>query len=120
MLGSLQVSASFYGATTFHADLDGVVAVLALNVYMLLLSLSALVIYSRGRYENKKKKGGVECWTEGADTVADLLAYIVNSDCLRQDVREARESNTGRPKSTCMYHLDVDQSGTAPPKIERK
>lgn len=25
MLGSLQVSASFYGATTFHADLDGVI-----------------------------------------------------------------------------------------------
>lgn len=96
MLGSLQVSASFYGATTFHADLDGVIAVAALNAYALLLSLSALVFYALGRWQGKG-------WIRGADTSGKVLAKILWSEELQEDVKESREKNT---KSTHQYGID--------------
>lgn len=114
MLGTLQVSASFYGATTFHADLDGVIAVVALNSYLLLLSFTALVVYGVGK---AKKKG----WIKGDGTTSELLLKIIWSDKLREDVRDGRQ---GKSTSTHKYHVQKGHTQQLPngdraQKIER-
>lgn len=117
MLGSLQVSASFYGSTTFHADMDGVISVLALNAYLFLISFSALTVYACGVYQKKKKKKKKNkpakdgSWMGGADTVADLLAYALESPDLRADV--CYERTYGQPSSVHTYFV------TGSKKIER-
>lgn len=114
MLGTLQVSASFYGATTFHADLDGVIAVVALNSYLLLLSFTALVVYAVDKHKGKG-------WIKGTGTMGELLVKILWSDGLREDVRNDRQ---GRSKSTHRYHVQPGKNQQLPnstraQKIER-
>lgn len=104
MLGTLQVSASFYGATTFHADLDGVIAVVALNSYLLLLSFTALVVYVHNRY---KERG----WIKGANTMSELLVKILWSDGLRADVREGRRVKS---KSAHQYRVHLEKHQPLP------
>lgn len=104
MLGTLQVSASFYGATTFHADLDGVIAVVALNSYLLLLSFTALVVYVIDKHKGKD-------WIKGAGTMSELLVKILWSDGLREDVRNDRH---GKSKSTYKYRVQPGKNQQFP------
>ncbi|RDW79447.1 hypothetical protein BP6252_04085 [Coleophoma cylindrospora] len=83
MLGSLQVSAGFYGATTFHADLDGVITVLVMN--MVLFLVSAFVAYTYVWKDIMMKKGdniGAP-WEMG--TLLSVIWLVGRSDDLKRD-----------------------------------
>lgn len=80
MLGSLQVSASFYGATTYTADVDGVIAIVAFNAYLLAISMVAL-----GAYVFKMWK--MEWNVRGQTTLAMQLTFTLWSNGLRGDVK---------------------------------
>lgn len=84
MLGSLQVSASFYGATTYTADVDGVIAILAFNTYLLAISMAAL-----GTYVSKMWK--TEWNVRGQTTLALQLTFTLWSDELREDMKRVVE-----------------------------
>lgn len=77
MLGSLQVSASFYGATTYHADKDGVMTVLALNAYLLLLSSCATVGYFWRWTLHYEKNRVAKAWDREVGTLATNLALVL-------------------------------------------
>ncbi len=76
MLGSLQVSASFYGATDFNGDLSGVLVTLIMNLFILIVSIAGAWTYGRApilpRYPG---------------TVASLLPYIIYSERLIEDYK---------------------------------
>ncbi|KAB2573030.1 hypothetical protein DBV05_g8288 [Lasiodiplodia theobromae] len=84
MLGSLQVSASFYGATTYTADVDGVIAIVAFNAYLLAISMAAL-----GTYVFKMWK--MEWNVRGQTTLATQLAFTLWSNGLREDMKNVVE-----------------------------
>ncbi|RDW91841.1 hypothetical protein BP5796_01235 [Coleophoma crateriformis] len=83
MLGSLQVSAGFYGATTFHADLDGVITVLVMN--MVLFLVSAFVAYTYVWKDIMMKKGDniAAPWEMG--TLLSVIWLVGKSDNLKRD-----------------------------------
>ncbi|KAI3391522.1 hypothetical protein diail_7184 [Diaporthe ilicicola] len=90
MLGSLQVSASFYGATTYHADKDGVMAVLALNSYLLLLSLCATVGHFWRWTVYCEKNRAAKAWDREVGTLATNLALVLwVEDELKKEARDA-------------------------------
>lgn len=80
MLGSLQVSASFYGATTYTADVDGVIAIMAFNAYLLAISMVAL-----GTYVFKMWK--MEWNVRGQTTLAMQLTFTLWSNGLKEDMK---------------------------------
>ena len=88
MLGSLQVSASFYGATTFHADLDGIIVSTVLNAYILLVSVMASWrCRAAGRYCHRPP-----------GSIAATLPFVLHSQGLRDDLRQAQGKSEGAVK----------------------
>lgn len=85
MLGSLQVSASFYGATNYNGDLAGMIITFLINLFILIVTLAAFWTYGKApilpRYPG---------------TVASLLPYIIWSENLKDDCKEASRVGKGR------------------------
>jgi hypothetical protein len=76
MLGSLQVSASFYGATDYNGDLFGVIVTFIMNVFILIVTIAGAWTY--GRTSMLPRYPG---------TVASLLPYILSSEKLKEDCK---------------------------------
>ena len=76
LLGALQVSTSFYGATTFPADLASAIAAAFLNLFILLVSVAVGWRYSRRRF-----------LTRTPGTMAAIMPYVLSSEKLKEDVR---------------------------------
>jgi hypothetical protein len=77
VLGSLQVSATFYGATSFAADRAGAVVTLLLNIFLLLVSLTVAFRY-----------GGASFLPRYPGTLASQLPYVLSSEKLKEDLRQ--------------------------------
>ena len=83
MLGSLQVSASYYGSTTFSADLTGVAVVFSMNLFILLVSLA--VTWRYGRSTSLPRYPG---------TIASLLPFVLSSEKLKEDLRAVKDNGS--------------------------
>jgi hypothetical protein len=114
MLGSLQVSASFYGATDFDGDLSGVVVTFIMNLFILVVTVAAAWTYGRANMLPRYPR-----------TAASLLPYILSSEKLKQDCQEV--SKIGKCKKAQIEHLKKrcrrygfgEFSGEKPPYIRR-
>ena len=80
MLGSLQVSASYYGSTTYRGDLAGVIMVLATNFFILAVSLGVAWRYGRAKFLPRFPS-----------VMASVLPYVLSSEMLRRDLRAVRD-----------------------------
>jgi hypothetical protein len=77
MLGSLQVSASFYGAADFKGDLAGVITTCVINLFILVVTCTGAWRYARARILPRYP-----------GTVASWLPYILSSEKLKEDCRD--------------------------------
>ena len=93
-LGSLQVSASFFGATTFQADFIGVVVVIVLNSYLLGIGVTALVGYVRYVHRGM----GVCVRGRIGRRLGVQLALCLWSMGLQQDMRQVRRRPISVPE----------------------
>ena len=91
LLGALQVSASFYGATTFANDLICAIACLILNLYLLLVTL--LIAWSFSRNPCLKRPPG---------TMASMLPLVLSSDKLREDADMVAPKASQSEKIECL------------------
>ena len=87
LLGALQVSASFYGATTFASDLVCAIATLFLNAWFLLVSVAVGWRYSRRRFLERSP-----------GTVAAMMPFVLSSEKLKEDVGMIRLIDSQREK----------------------
>lgn len=88
MLGSLQVSASFYGATTFAADTDGVIVVMVLNAYLLIVSLLSTYRYCKHKEWTLPRQG----------TLAGVLPLVLHSKRLADDMKSVQSKLSVKDK----------------------
>lgn len=94
LLGSLQVSASFYGATTYAADLACAISASILNLLILLVSVAVGWRYSWHRFLNRTPV-----------TVAAILPYVLSSEKLKKDVRAVGGEKNQRDKIKALEDL---------------
>ena len=87
LLGALQVSASYYGATTFASDLTCAIATLFLNCYFLLISMAVAWRYSRRPFLRRSP-----------GTMASMLPFVLSSEKLKEDARVVRQCSTQQEK----------------------
>ncbi|KAL9043703.1 MAG: hypothetical protein Q9214_003116 [Letrouitia sp. 1 TL-2023] len=97
LLGALQVSASFYGATTFASDLACAIATLALNAWFLITSVAVGWNYCGWRYRGDI--GGRRFLTRGPATIGAMMPFLLSSGKLREDVAVVRRID-GRENKT--------------------
>ena len=91
LLGALQVSASFYGATTFASDLACAIATLFLNACFLLVSVAVGWRYSRRRFLERSP-----------GTMAAMMPFVLSSEKLKEDIRMIRLKDSRREKIKCL------------------
>ena len=91
LLGALQVSASFYGATTFASDMVCAIATLFLNACFLLVSVAVGWRYS-WRQSLERSPG----------TMAAMIPFVLSSEMLKEDVRMTRSAESQREKIKCL------------------
>ena len=84
LLGSLQVSASYYGSTTFSADLAGVATVFSMNMFILLVSLAVTWRYGRTTFLPRYP--------------ASLLPFVLFSEKLKEDLRAVNDQSSVKAK----------------------
>ncbi|KAL9608073.1 MAG: hypothetical protein Q9167_007073 [Letrouitia subvulpina] len=89
LLGALQVSASFYGATTFASDLACAIATLALNTWFLITSVAVGWNYCGWRYHGDI--GGRRFLTRDPATMGAMMPFLLSSEKLREDVAAVRK-----------------------------
>lgn len=83
MLGSLQSSAGFYGATDFEGDLASVIVTLVMNWFILIVTAAAAWTYTRPNMFSKEA-----ILPRYPGTVASLLPWILWSENLKADINE--------------------------------
>ncbi|MCJ1251214.1 hypothetical protein MMC30_008445 [Trapelia coarctata] len=95
MLGSLQVSASYCGSTTYGGDLAGVIIVLATNSFILAVSLAIAWRYGRATFLPRFP-----------NVMASVLPYVLSSELLRRDLRAVRGKGRTGEKVKMLEDLD--------------
>ena len=88
LLGALQVSASFYGATTFASDLACAVATLALNAWFLVIS--AAVGWKHCGWGQSGGTGGGRVLNREPATIGAMMPFLLSSEKLREDLEAVR------------------------------
>ena len=78
MIGSLQASAGFYGATDVQGDLASVILALVMNLFILVVSIAVACCYTFSA-----------AFPRHAGTLASLLPYVLSSELLIADVKRA-------------------------------
>ena len=93
LLGALQVSASFYGATTFASDLACAVATLGLNAWFLVVSAAVGWKFCGWRYTSGgTNSGGTRGRVLNRDpaTMGAMMPFLLSSEKLREDLTDVR------------------------------
>ncbi|KAL9631055.1 MAG: hypothetical protein Q9164_006098 [Protoblastenia rupestris] len=90
LLGALQVSASFYGATTFTSDLACAVATLGLNAWFLVVSAAVGWKYCGWRYSGGTTRGGRRVINRDPVTIGAMMPFLLSSEKLREDLEAVR------------------------------
>ncbi|MCJ1394522.1 hypothetical protein MMC18_007401 [Xylographa bjoerkii] len=88
ILGSLQVSASFYGATSFMDDLGDVVIAFSMNLVILAVSVAATCRYGL-RVSLPRYPG----------TIASMLPFVLSSEKLKEDLNLVEREDSPQAKA---------------------
>ncbi|KAI4158706.1 MAG: hypothetical protein LQ342_007227 [Letrouitia transgressa] len=100
LLGALQVSASFYGATTFASDLACAIATLALNAWFWITSVAVGWNYCGWRYRGDI--GGRRFLTRDPATIGAMMPFLLNSGKLQEDVAAVKRIEGSKDKIRCL------------------
>lgn len=95
MIGSLQASAGFYGATDMQGDLASVIVALVMNLFILVVSIAVACCYTFSA-----------ALPRSSSTLASLLPYLLSSELLIADLKRAM-AHSPRNKDQIAYLRDL-------------